>query len=135
MSQSRNSKLKKPTEPADSRVVAASQQWLGPVPPPAALEGFERIVPGAAARILQMAEDEQRHRHAIEAASMHTKQETVRITARDNLLGMVLGFLALAASLGAAIWSVAIGAPWQVSVALISLPVMIVAAELVRRKR
>lgn len=66
---------------------------------------------------------------------MHTKQETVRITARDNLLGMVLGFLALAASLGAAICSVAIGAPWQVSVAFISLPVMIVAAELVRRKR
>ncbi len=96
---------------------------------------FERIVPGAAERLLNMAEAEQKHRQSIEAGAMFTQQEAVRLTARDNLVGMMLGFLALAGSLGAAIWSVAAGAHWAVSLGFIGLPVMIVAAELVRRQR
>lgn len=66
---------------------------------------------------------------------MHTQQETVRLAARDNLIGMLLGFLALAGSLAAAVWTVIAGKPWQVSLAFISLPVMVVANELVKRKR
>lgn len=38
-------------------------QWSGPLPPPAALEQFERSSPGAADRILSMAEREEKHRH------------------------------------------------------------------------
>lgn len=134
MAQSRSSKQKPPAS-AEARVLAASQEWNGPLPPPAALEHFERIVPGAAQRILHMAEDEQRHRHSLEAAAMHTQQETVRLTARDNLVGMLLGFLAFAASLAVAVWMAFAGNPWQVSLAFISLPVMVVILELVRRKR
>jgi hypothetical protein len=48
---------------------------------------------------------------------------------------MVLGFLALASGIGAAVWSVIAGAHWAVSLGFISLPVMIVAAELARRRR
>jgi len=65
---------------------------------------------------------------------MFTQQESVRLTARDNVVGMVLGFLALLCSIGAALWSVIAEAPWAVSLGFISLPVMIVAAELVRRR-
>ena len=65
---------------------------------------------------------------------MFTQQESVRLTARDNVVGMVLGFLALLCSIGAALWSVIAEAPWAVSLGFIGLPVMIVAAELVRRR-
>lgn len=82
-----------------------------------------------------MAESEQKHRHATESGTLFTQQEAVRLTARDNLLGMVLGFLALVVAIVAAIWSVVAGAHWSVSLAFLSLPVMIVAVELVRRKR
>lgn len=134
MSQGKSSKANSPT-PAEARVLAASQQWQGPLPPPAALEHFERLVPGSAARLVAMAEAEQKHRHAIESGAMFAQQEAVRLTARDNIVGMVLGFLALAAGIGAAVWSVVVGAHWAVSVGFIGLPVMVVAAEFVRRKR
>lgn len=134
MSQSKSSK-QKPSTDAEQRAISISEQWAGPLPPPAALEHFERIAPGAAERLLQMAEQEQKHRHALEAAAMQTQQETVRLTARDNIVGMVLGFLALAGSLAAAVWAAATGAPWQVALGFIGLPVTIVVVELVRRKR
>jgi hypothetical protein len=90
-------KSSKPTSPAPTEPKpVASQSWHGPLPPPAALEHFERIVPGAAQRLIDMAEAEQKHRHSIEAGTLFTQQEAVRLTARDNLVGMVLGFLALA---------------------------------------
>jgi uncharacterized membrane protein len=106
-----------------------------PLAAPAALEHFERIVPGAAQRLIDMAEAEQKHRHSIEAGTLFTQQEAVRLTARDNLVGMVLGFLAQASGISAAVWSVIAGAHWAVSLGFISLPVMIVAAELARRRR
>lgn len=134
MSQPKSSRPKSSAE-AEQRAVSIAGQWAGPLPPPAALEHFERIAPGAAERVLRMAEQEQGHRHAIEAAAMHTQQETVRLTARDNIVGMVLGFLALAGSLAAAVWSVTANAPWPVSLGFIGLPVTIVVVELVRRKR
>lgn len=133
MSQRKSSKPTSPA-PAEARLVA-SQQWQGPLPPPAALEHFEKLVPGSAARLIDMAEAEQKHRHAIEAGAMFTQQEAVRLTARDNLVGMVLGFLALAVGIGAAVWSVVAHAHWAVSLGFIGLPVMVVAAELVRRQR
>lgn len=134
MPQRKNSKPSSPA-PAEAHVVATSQQWQGPLPPPAALEHFEQLVPGSAARLIEMAASEQKHRHTIESGAMFAQQEAVRLTARDNLVGMVLGFLALAAGIGAAVWSVLAGSHWAVSLGFIGLPVMMVAAELVRRKR
>ncbi len=42
----------------DDREYSVSYQegWEGPMPPPAVLRGYEQVVPGAAARILEMAE-------------------------------------------------------------------------------
>jgi uncharacterized membrane protein len=38
----------------------------GPLPPPQVIEGYEKILPGAADRIITMAELEQRHQHQAE---------------------------------------------------------------------
>ena len=51
---------------AQPEVMAAS--WQGPLPPPATLRGFEEIVPGAALRILEMAEKQSAHRIQMERA-------------------------------------------------------------------
>jgi uncharacterized membrane protein len=39
-----------------------SELWHGPIPPPQTLEKYENILPGAADRILQLAEDEAQFR-------------------------------------------------------------------------
>ena len=49
---------------AQTEVMAAS--WQGPLPPPATLREFDDVVPGAALRILDMAEKQSAHRIQIE---------------------------------------------------------------------
>lgn len=43
-----------------------SAQWQGPLPPPGALEQFDRIIPNGAERIMVMCEKEQAARLGIE---------------------------------------------------------------------
>lgn len=58
--------------PKGSVQVAVREQtvtaWAGPLPPPADFERYERILAGAADRIMRLAEEEQRARFADEAA-------------------------------------------------------------------
>lgn len=41
--------------------------WIGPVPPPEILAGYEKALSGTADRILAMAETQQKHRHGMES--------------------------------------------------------------------
>lgn len=50
--------------------VQIRQQFEGPLPPPVALEGYERILPGAAERIMQMAERSLIHQQEISKAAL-----------------------------------------------------------------
>lgn len=52
--------------------------FRGPIPPPNILSGYEKLLPGAADRILSMAENQTRHRHSIEKKIVETE-------ARDSL--------------------------------------------------
>lgn len=72
-----------------------SAQWQGPLPPPGALEQFDRIIPNGAERIV--------------------------------------GAILILACLGAAIWSIHIGADWKVTLGFLSVPVMGAAAKLFER--
>ena len=83
-----------------------SAHWSGPLPPPAELEKIDQIIPGGADRLLSMAEKEQTHRIA------------------DAKRGQHLGWsLAAGAVIAAAVVSLCHG-PWQVSVALVGIPVL-----------
>jgi hypothetical protein len=83
-----------------------SAHWSGPLPPPAELEKIDQIIPGGADRILRMAEREQTHR------------------IEDARRGQYLGWsLAAGAVIAAAVVSLCHG-PWQVSVALVGIPVL-----------
>lgn len=65
--------------------VSAQQIFEGPLPPPKLLEGYERICPGAADRIIKMAENQSSHRMSIEKIM-------VKSGSRDSLLGVVFAF-------------------------------------------
>lgn len=66
-----------------ARIIA--QKFSGPIPPPSIIAGYEDVVPGAADRIIKMAEQQSQHRQNIEL--METKAEI-----RDSLLGVIFAF-------------------------------------------
>ena len=85
-------------------IIAA--HWSGPLPPPAELARIDQVIPGGADRLLSMAEKEQAHRFG------------------DARRGQYLGWsLAAGAVVTATIVSLCHG-PWQVSVALVGIPVL-----------
>lgn len=110
------------------QITAVQQQsWSGPLPPPAALEHFNRIIPNGAERILAMVEREQEHRTRYE-------QKALDATAREARRGQYLGSGLSALALIGAVFTTYIGAPEAVSIALVSLPVLGVIHAIVRRR-
>jgi Predicted membrane protein (DUF2335) len=94
-----------------------SAHWSGPLPPPSELEKIDQIIPGGAGRLLRMAEKEQTHR------------------IEDAKRGQYLGWsLAAGAVIAAALVSLCHG-PWQVSVALVGIPVLGAVHALIQGRR
>ena len=56
------------------------------MPHPAVLEGYERVVPGAARRILDMAEADARHQHMLETSALQAM-------GRETLLGQLFALV------------------------------------------
>ena len=103
ISEHRPAESRGPIHPITSVI---SAHWSGPLPPPAELEMIDQIIPGGADRLLCMAEKEQTHR------------------IEDARRGQYLGWsLAAGAVVTAVIVSLCHG-PWQVSVALVGIPVL-----------
>ncbi len=61
-----------------------SQQFVGPLPPPDALRLYEETLPGAADRIIAMAEQQAAHRQRIESLAVQTQ-------ARRSIYGLWIG--------------------------------------------
>lgn len=81
------------------RLVALRGQFSGPLPPPAILEGYERICPGAAQRLIAIVEEEAAHRrktnsHLIGAAISEGRR------AQWMAFAIVFGFLIAGVILG-----------------------------------
>ena len=75
-----------PQPPSSRGRISASVQmesFEGPIPPPALLEAYERLVPGAAERLLGLTERQAAHRQDMERV-------VIRAGARDSLLGVIL---------------------------------------------
>lgn len=63
-----------------------STAFSGPIPHSSALEEYERILPGAAERIIAMAERQAAHRQQLEVVA-------VKSGAKDSFFGLIFGFL------------------------------------------
>ncbi len=90
------SKNKQPTNKTNSqqsvnKVHQVLQQvTTGPIPSPEILEKYEAIIPGAAERILSMAEREAKHRHQNESKALEANIKIANVNAKtvksENLL-------------------------------------------------
>lgn len=85
-------------QPAQGGVTAQAQiqhvSFQGPLPPPDALAGYERIQSGLAERIVRMAEEEQRQRHQLESEITKRSFDEAR---RGQNLGFAIGTVAIIA--------------------------------------
>ena len=102
----------------------SERYWSGSLPRPEDFAKFGEIIPDAPERILRMAEKEQEHRISLESQIVPANNQAGR---RGQLLGASISVLALVLAVAAAY----IGAPWQVSVAIVGVPVLSVARSLV----
>ena len=78
---------------ARHRVAMVSEQYAGPLPPPQMLQQYEATVPGAADRILRMAERESEHRRSLEREVVAAEREDRARQRSERRLGQVLGFV------------------------------------------
>ena len=74
------------------RVTEVSQSFSGPLPPPEILRKFDEVVPGAAERIIKMAEDQSIHRKELE-------KKVVDSDITRSKWGQILGFVIAIAGL------------------------------------
>jgi len=84
------------------QVLHRRQQTLyqGPIPPVADFAGYERILPGAADRILKMAENQAGHRQSLERRAL--TGDLVKA-----MMGTVLAYITFAGAMGGAVYLLA----------------------------
>jgi uncharacterized membrane protein len=70
-----------------------SVELSGPIPSPAVLGQYERLVPGTAERLIKMAEKEQNHRHEMDMKVASAQINDLRRNRLENNLGQVFGLV------------------------------------------
>lgn len=80
--------MKNINQPNVKSSVQVSETYSGPLPPPEALARYDQIVPGAAERILCMAENEMKHRHENES-------HLSRSVTRTAIVSIIFAFLSV----------------------------------------
>lgn len=73
MSKSRNNVSRTNVQEQSQELIIAQQVHSGPLPHPEILRGYDSIIPGAAERILRMAETQSEHRQSIEKQVIDTQ--------------------------------------------------------------
>ena len=91
----------KPT-PSAQLIQYAAAHFSGPLPPPEILQKYNEILPGAADRIIRMAEDQSRHRQNLERTVIASNSFVQK-------LGPVLGFVIAMTAITGGIWLAANG--------------------------
>ena len=102
----------------------AERFWSGALPRPEDFAKYSAVVEDAPERILKMAEKEQDHRIAMESQIVPAENAA---GARGQILGAIIALSALILAVAANY----LGAPWQLSTALVGVPVLSVARSLV----
>ncbi len=99
------------SKPPKGQITQVTQQFSGPLPHPDVLNRYDQIVPGAAERILIMAEEDAKHQRGIEKAALQSASSEAR---RGQIFGLIIGVFAfstciVALSLGSKKTAIAIG--------------------------
>lgn len=129
--------VRRPNQPTPQPKVTTTTtiaHHSGPLPPPDDLHRYDQLLPGAAQRIIVMAETEQRHRISMEQATLISDQRhrdqvlaaqvsNGNSVFRSDLFGQLCGWTVAMGCVGGAIYTVSVGgSPWAVA-AFLGLPV------------
>jgi uncharacterized membrane protein len=117
----------------------------GPLPAPEVLSAYDRLLPGASARIFSMAEADQVHRHKQEdqaiQANIHAQNRQLDIAERQvtavqfsDAIGQTLGAIISAAAIAGAVY-LGMQGHTEVAVALVALPLAGIIRALRQRSR
>ena len=103
----RDKKLAQPHQQSTvvKQVSMEAASYTGPIPPPGQLEQYNKVLPGAADRIITMAEQQSAHRHVIEML-------TVKANARNSTLGVVSAFILGIGTIAGCVFLVFSGHEW-----------------------
>lgn len=82
--------------------------FSGPLPPPQILDAYDEVVPGAAERILKLAESQAAHRQSLE-------RKVVESDIYKSYAGLTAAFLIVLASFACAVTIALCGYPWAAS--------------------
>jgi uncharacterized membrane protein len=98
------------------RTISKRVSYSGPLPPSSEFAQYEKALPGAAERILALAEKEVEHRHKAD-------NKVIEKTFRFNNIGQMLSFILSVLSLGAVCLCVVLSQPGaSIAPALIAIP-------------
>jgi len=86
-------------------MMVAQSSFSGPLPPPEILSGYDKVLPGAAERILKMAEDQASHRRELE-------RQIVQSDLSRSRLGLLCGLAVSALAIICGTWAAVNGQPW-----------------------
>jgi len=111
-----------------------SVEISGPLPAPQALADYERLLPGTAQVIIEMAQRQQEHRFHLErdaqaadiehrTAALRLQGETSRGVFRSDLLGQALSFVVAGACVAGAVYCAVYDRGALAIAAFLSLPV------------
>ncbi len=106
--QPKNSKSQPPANEGDTpkkRLVARATfeaSFSGPMPPPHILEQYDKIVPGAAERIISLAEKQSDHRRGLE-------NRVINSDIQNSRLGLIFAFVIGVIGVGGGIFAAILG--------------------------
>jgi len=94
--------------------------FSGPHPPPEMLDAYERVVAGAAGRILNQGLSETTHRHEMERGLLDMQREDMQKSHNETQLGLYLGAAVVALVVVAGIVALLLGHPLVGGVTLVA---------------
>ena len=101
-----------PEEAYRQEMLIEASAWAGPLPKPDILRRYDEILPGAAERILKMAEDQQKHHHDQERRQLEMYLMAVQSDSKRSNRGLWAGFAITLVGLGGGIILVYAGHDW-----------------------
>ena len=109
---------KQPTDYPGDVALRLTEATQDPLPHPRLLKGYEDAFPGAAERIVAMAEGEAAHRQRIEADSLELTAQAVERESSRSKLGLKMGAAVAVVFALVALAMVLEGSPWPAAFVL-----------------
>ena len=108
----RNPDAPSPAEQGDAReslLVVRREAAFGPLPDPVTFQQYDAVLPGAAERILAMAEQNAQHGREMDKAILQAQVELEKDVTKTQRLGQLYGLAVTAAVLGVTVYALAHG--------------------------